>query len=193
MIVRNAVFHTSIKDPAKYEGTGLPEIAVAGKSNVGKSSLINFLTNNYKLAYTGKKPGKTRLINLFLLNGTFYLADLPGYGFSRVSREVKADWQDMVEGYLKNAKNLRCILLLLDIRHEPTEDDRQMLEWARFYGIPCAVVATKADKVAKSKRKNVLAHLAKQLGAGDLPMAAASSQAAFGREEVLDILERFLQ
>lgn len=194
MIVRNAVFEKSIKDSAKYENPNLPEIAISGKSNVGKSSLINFLANNSKLAYTSKKPGKTRLINFFTFNGgEFYLVDLPGYGFSKVSKEEKTDWYAMVEGYLKKSSQLKGILVLMDIRHDPTEDDKQMVAWAQYYGIPCAVIATKADKVAKSKRKNALAHFKKILGAGDLPLAAASAQLAVGKEEVLAIMEKFLQ
>lgn len=192
MIVRNAVFFNSFKEPAKYNSTELPEIAIAGKSNVGKSSLINFLANNSKLAYTSKKPGKTRLINFFLLNGSFYLADLPGYGFSRVAQGEKSEWQGMVEGYLKKSTQLRGILLLLDIRHDPSADDRQMIEWAQYYHIPCAVIATKSDKLAKSKRRNALAHLAKELDM-EGPMAAVSVRCRFGKEELLGILEKLLQ
>jgi GTP-binding protein len=193
MIVRNAVFETSIKDSAKYEDTGLPEIAISGKSNVGKSSLINFIAGNKKLAYTSKKPGKTRLINFFRFNGSFFLVDLPGYGFSRASKEEKTDWQGMVEGYLKKSRQLKGILVLMDIRHDPSEDDLQMVSWAQYYGIPCAVIATKADKIAKSKRKNALAHFKKILGADEMQLAAASAQLRVGKEEVLAIMEKFLQ
>lgn len=193
MIIRKAVFVTSVKDPAKYENPDLPEIAISGKSNVGKSSLINFIANNSKLAYTSKKPGKTRLINFFNINGEFFLVDLPGYGFSKVAKEEKSDWQDMMEGYFKKSTQLKAILLLLDIRHDPTEDDLQMLHWAQYYCIPCVVLATKADKIAKSKRKNALEHMKKILGAGEIPMAAVSAQMKVGKEEALAIMEKFLQ
>jgi GTP-binding protein len=192
MIVKNVSFKTSIKNISAYDNTDLPEIAISGKSNVGKSSLINFISNNSKLAYTSKKPGKTRLVNFFDFNGEFYLVDLPGYGFSRVSREERDSWHEMVEGYLKTSGQLKLILLLLDIRHDPTEDDLQMLDWADYYGIPCAVVATKADKVAKSKRKNTLAHLKKLIGREGLDMAAVSAQDRLGRDEVLSIMEKYL-
>ena len=193
MIVKNVSFKTSVKDIAAYHNTDLPEIAISGKSNVGKSSLINFISNHNKLAYTSKKPGKTRLVNFFDFNGEFYLVDLPGYGFSRVSKDEKDSWKEMVENYLKTSSQLRLILLLVDIRHDPTEDDMNMLRWAVYYGIPCAIIATKADKVAKSKRKNILAHIKKLTGLNDLEMAAVSAQDRLGREEVLAIMEKYLQ
>ena len=193
MIVKNVSFKKSIKDISGYDNKDLPEIAISGKSNVGKSSLINFISNNSKLAYTSKKPGKTRLVNFFDFNGEFLLVDLPGYGFSRVSREERDSWQEMVENYLKTSTQLKLILVLLDIRHDPTDDDLNMLRWAQYYGIPCAVVATKSDKIAKSKRKNVLSHLKKLIGRGDLEMAAVSAQDKTGREDVLAIMEKYLQ
>lgn len=193
MIVKNVSFKKSIKDISAYDNKDLPEIAISGKSNVGKSSLINFISNNSKLAYTSKKPGKTRLVNFFDFNGEFYLVDLPGYGFSRVSKEEKDSWVKMVEDYLKTSVQLKLILVLMDIRHDPTEDDMNMLRWAEYYGIPCAVIATKADKIAKSKRKNVLAHMKKVIGMEGLEMAAASAQDGVGREDVLAIMEKYLQ
>lgn len=192
MIVKNAEFLTSIKDIKAYSNNDLPEIAISGKSNVGKSSLINFLAGQKRLAYTSKKPGKTRLINFFKFNKNFFLVDLPGYGFSRVSKEEKASWSKMVEDYLKTTRQLKLILILLDIRHDPTPDDLQMIGYAVYYNIPCALVATKADKVAKSKRKNALAHILKVAGAGDFESAAVSAQAKFGREELLAIMENHL-
>jgi GTP-binding protein len=192
MIIKNAEFVTSVKDIKVYFNDDLPEIAISGKSNVGKSSLINFLANQTRLAYTSKKPGKTRLINFFKFNQSFYLVDLPGYGFSRASKEEMASWSGMVEGYLKATRQLKLILVLLDIRHDPSPDDLKMVEYASYYGIPCALIATKADKVAKSKRKNALAHMRKVVGGGEFDMAAVSSQARFGREELLSIMEKYL-
>ena len=193
MIVKNVSFLKSVKDLSGYTNDKLPEIAISGKSNVGKSSLINFISRNSKLAYTSKKPGKTRLINFFDFNGAFYLVDLPGYGFSRAPKEEKNSWQEMVENYLRESGQLKLILLLLDIRHDPTEEDLQMLRWADYYAIPCAVIATKADKIAKSKRKNNLAHIKKLIGLGDPDMAAVSVLDGIGREEVLTIMEKYLQ
>jgi GTP-binding protein len=192
MIVKNAEFETSIKDIKGYSNTDLPEIAISGKSNVGKSSLINFLAGQRRLAYTSKKPGKTRLINFFKFNGSFYLVDLPGYGFSKVSKEEKASWNAMVEDYFKETKQLKLLLVLLDIRHDPTPDDMQMIAYASFYGIPCALIATKADKIAKSKRKNVLAHIRKITGMVGFEMAAVSAQGKFGEEDLLSIMEKYL-
>lgn len=192
MIVKNAEFIVSIKDIKGYSNTDLPEIAISGKSNVGKSSLINFLANQKRLAYTSKKPGKTRLINFFKFNGSFYLVDLPGYGFSKVSKAEKASWSAMVEDYFRATGQLKLLLVLLDIRHDPTEDDLQMIAYASYYGIPCALIVTKADKVAKSKRKNALAHIRKITGMGDADMAAVSAQGKFGGEELLAVLEKYL-
>ena len=192
MIVQKAEFVKSIKEIKDYSNNDLPEIAISGKSNVGKSSLINFLANQTRLAYTSKKPGKTRLINFFMFNGSFYLVDLPGYGFSRVSKEEKASWSKMAEDYFKATKQLKLLLVLLDIRHDPTPNDLQMIAYASYYGIPCALVATKADKIAKSKRKNALAHIRKAAGAVDFEMAAVSAQAGFGREALFAIMEKHL-
>jgi len=192
MVIKSADFIKSIKEIKDYSNNDLPEIAISGKSNVGKSSLINFIANQTRLAYTSKKPGKTRLINFFCFNKSFYLVDLPGYGFSRVSKEEKASWREMVEDYLKATRQLKLILILLDIRHDPTQDDLQMIDYASYFGIPYALIATKADKVAKSKRKNTLAHIRKITGAAGADMAAVSAQERLGKEELLSVMEKYL-
>lgn len=130
----------------------LPEIALAGRSNVGKSSLLNKITGRKKLARTSKTPGKTREINLYRIDERLLLADLPGYGFAKVPKAVKREWGDLVERYLNERDQLRGIVHLVDLRHLPTADDVQMHEWARHYGVPTLIAATKADKIAKGRR-----------------------------------------
>lgn len=161
--IKQAEFVTSMTRLSDYPAEGMPEIAIAGKSNVGKSSLINALANNRKLAHISSRPGKTRFVNFFRINGAFYLVDLPGYGFSRVSKTVQEGWAKLVEGYLKTSAQLRHMYLLVDIRHDPTRDDVQMCAWLRHYGIPFTVVATKCDKIAKSKWPNHSKNIVKKL------------------------------
>lgn len=197
MEIKKAVFITSMKRAEDYPEEGRPEIAFAGKSNVGKSSLINYMTNNKKLAYVSKQPGKTRLINYFLVNDSFYLVDLPGYGFARVSKTEKESWARMMEQYFAVAKNLRALVILVDIRHKPTQDDLQMIEWAAHYGVPFMIAATKADKIAKSKRYHYAVQMAKHIEAAvDLDMefliVPVSASGKLGKEKVLDYIEQML-
>ena len=126
---------------------GLPQVAFVGRSNVGKSSVINSLAGVEGLVKTGKKPGKTTEINFFLINRQFYFVDLPGYGYAKVPEEIRKKWGPMIEGYLSNRKDLKAVVFILDIRHLPTEDDKRMKEWLDYYKIPVIYVATKADKV----------------------------------------------
>ena len=195
MEIKKASFYTSMKHADGYPNDGKPEIAFAGKSNVGKSSLINFLANNGKLAYVSKQPGKTRLINYFLVNEAFYLVDLPGYGFARVSKAEKESWADMMEHYFAAAKFLRALVILADIRHEPTEDDLQMIKWAAHFKIPFLVAATKADKVAKSKRYHYAMKMAKYIAENldidtDFEILPVSSAGKTGKEKLLGYLEK---
>ena len=149
MIIKNAEFYRSIKLKQDYFNENIPEIAIVGKSNVGKSSLINMLTKNSKLARVSKQPGKTRLINYFLINREFYLVDLPGYGFARVSKDEKASWDGMMKDYFESSKNLKLVVILMDIRHKPTEEDKMMLRFVEYYAITYMIGATKAAKIAK--------------------------------------------
>jgi len=195
--IRKSKFLTSIKSTEDFTvADRLPKIAVSGKSNSGKSSLINYLCGNSKLAYVSKQPGKTRLINYFLLNDAFCLVDLPGYGFAKVSKAEKRSWSDMLEGYFISVKNLVAFLILVDIRREPGEGDLDMINWAYQYGIPFAVIATKADKVANSKRtfcvKAIQKKIIEALGMESVTVIAASAQKKNGKESVLGYIQHIL-
>ncbi len=197
MEIKKAAFFTSMKRAEDYPGDGKPEIAFAGKSNVGKSSLINYMTNNSKLAYVSKQPGKTRLVNYFLMNDRFYLVDLPGYGYARVSKSEKESWSQMMEQYFSVAKDLKALVILVDIRHKPTQDDLQMIEWAAHYHVPFLVAATKADKVAKSKRYHSAVQMAKHIEeALDLDaeflIVPVSASGKVGKEKILDYIEKMI-
>jgi GTP-binding protein len=181
--IKKAEFVTSVGLGGAYPPNDCVEIAVVGKSNVGKSSLINSLCNNFKLARTSSSPGKTRLINFFRLNGAFYLVDLPGYGFAKAPKTEKEKWGQLMEAYLK-AGRVTHIFMLLDIRHAPTSDDRQMFQWILYYGIPFTLVATKSDKLSKSQRAQAANAAAKSLGAPPAALAY-SSETAEGREALI--------
>lgn len=194
MEIKKASFYTSMKNASGYPNDGKPEIAFAGKSNVGKSSLINFLTNNGKLAYVSKQPGKTRLINYFLINDSFYLVDLPGYGFARVSKSERDSWAEMMECYFSAAEHLCALVILIDIRHKPTEDDLQMIEWAAHFSVPFIVAATKADKIAKSKRYHYAIQMAKYIEEFldmdlEFEIVPVSSAGMVGKEKILAYID----
>ena len=188
MEIKSAEFLTSFsayRTPDKR----FPQIAVAGKSNVGKSSLINCLCRRKALARVGATPGKTRLINLFLLNNDFYLTDLPGYGFAKVEKAEILRWGKMMEDYFRLADDLRLTLHLVDIRHEPTEDDVRMNEYLRASGRPFIVVATKADKISRGARMKYLAPIYRKLQVQPWQVLCFSSESADGRDELLKKIE----
>lgn len=148
----NSDFVISAVKREQYPITGLPEVAFVGRSNVGKSSIINAITNRKKLAKVSQTPGKTRLINFFIINGDkFYLVDLPGYGYAKVSKTEKASWGNTIETYLNDREQLKRVVLLVDSRHKPTADDIQMHEWIKFYGYNEVVIATKSDKLSNNE------------------------------------------
>ena len=193
MRITKARFLKSMKKRADYPDTGMPEIAVCGKSNVGKSSLINLLTNNSKLAKVSGSPGKTRLVNFFVINEEFLLVDLPGYGFAKVSKQEKDSWDQMMQEYFDTAKNLRAFLMLIDIRHKPTENDRLMLSWAAHFGLHVIIVATKSDKLAKTRRHAFIKEIKELLGEGiDYPIVAVSALKKTGVEALLKEMEKVL-
>ncbi len=189
MEIKSADFVTSMAEYGPFAGRGLPQVAVAGKSNVGKSSLINRLCRRNKLARTSSTPGKTRLINIFLLNQQFHLIDLPGYGFAKVDKQEKARWGRMMQDYFEQAEELRHVLCLVDIRHEPTEDDKQMNLFLRQMGIPFTVIATKADKISRGARMKQLAPICRALLVQPWEIICFSSEDGTGREELLKLLE----
>lgn len=189
MKISNADFVASAVKAADYPAGGLPEVALAGRSNVGKSSLLNKLVNRKKLARTSNTPGRTRLINFFLINGSFRLVDLPGYGYAKVSAGEREGWRKMVEEYLEGRIDLKGVVLLIDSRHPPTALDKQMYDWLKHWMIPTAVVATKADKLSRSRLFQSLKVIRETLTLDDkihlIPFSAKSGQ---GREELLKII-----
>ncbi len=174
----------------------LPQIAVAGKSNVGKSSLINYLVGDGKLARTSKLPGRTRLINYFLINeeseNEFLLADLPGYGFAKVSDKEKLKWADLLEKYLAKEKMLKHVFFLVDIRHDPTKDDVVMYNYLFKNNVPYTIIATKADKVSKSQVKNRCRAIANFLKVGESNIIPVSALNKTGKELVFDRIDKVL-
>ena len=188
MVIRKSQFVRSLSAFAEFPGQGLPEIAMVGKSNVGKSSLINGLTRNSKLARTSAEPGKTRLVNLYLINEAFFLVDLPGYGFAKAPKQEKQKWAEMIEGYLRGSKHLKRVFQLVDIRHEPTEDDQLMVEYLRHYDIPFTVVATKADKLSRAQRGRSIPPICRKLAVQPWEVVTTSSKDATGLDRLLELI-----
>ncbi len=192
MEIRKAEFVTSLAAYGPFAGRGLPQIAVVGKSNVGKSSLINRLCRRGGLARTSSTPGKTRLINIFLLNEAFHLVDLPGYGYAKVDKQEKARWGQMMQDYFTTTGELLHVLCLVDIRHEPTQDDVQMNAFLRQMGIPFTVIATKADKISRGARQKQLAPICRALLVQPWQIICFSSEDGSGRDALLERLEAVL-
>lgn len=192
MLVKNVEFVKSATKPREYPETAQPEIAFAGRSNVGKSSLINVLVNRKNLVRTSNTPGRTQLINFFAVNGAFSLVDLPGYGFARVPLAVKRQWGPMMETYLASRPNLRAVVLILDIRRIPTAEDRQMLDWLDRYAIPALLVVTKCDKVSKNERAKQADVIARTLGVAKESLSFFSALSKDGRDGVWERIEAFL-
>ena len=190
MIVKRADFITSMKDYGDYPGKGGPEVAFAGKSNVGKSSMINRLTNRSKLARTSATPGKTRLINVYRINDELNFIDLPGYGFAKVSKEEKLSWGKMMQNYFAQTEDLCHVFHLVDIRHEPTQEDREMNLFLRQVGIPFSVVATKADKISRGARLKYIAPICRALAVQPWQVIPFSAEDGTGREALLERIEQ---
>ena len=188
MDIKQATFITSVASADKFLKTDKPIIAICGKSNVGKSSLINMLANRKKLAKTSVTPGRTRLINYFDF-GEFVLADLPGYGFAKVSKEEKKKWAVLLETFLATEK-ITLLLSLVDIRHDPTADDKMMVNYLYHYAVPFALVATKADKLPKTKVKPRISEIARDLRVGVADITASSAENGAGKEQILQIIEQ---
>lgn len=192
MKITKSRFITSVANANKVVVDEKKQIAFVGRSNVGKSSLINMLVNNSKLCKTSQTPGRTRLINYFLINDAFYFVDLPGYGFAQASKKDVFGWQGLIEPYLKNNAMLKCVCVLVDVRHNPTEQDKQMINYLFYYQIPFIIVATKCDKLSKTKVKPALNKIAGELKVGVQNVYGISSQTSFGKDELLNKLEQFL-
>lgn len=192
MDINHAVFVTSLSRYGNYEGIGLPEIAVAGKSNVGKSSMINSLCTRNKLAKVSGTPGKTRLLNVFRVNDDFHLVDLPGYGFAKVSKAERFRWSNMMEGYFADSGLLAHVLHLVDLRHDPTGEDRGMNEFLRAAGTPFTVIATKADKISKGQRARYVHAICRALLVQPWEVIPYSSEDGTGRDAVLALLAKVL-
>lgn len=190
MNIQNVALETVAGDRKQFPESNLPEIAFVGKSNVGKSSLINALLGRKALARTSSAPGKTRTINFYNIDDEIYFVDLPGYGYAKVSQAEQRKWAVVIEDYLKNRASLEKILLLIDIRHEPGAGDKVMYEWLRYYQVPTVIVATKSDKLGRNQIAHALSVIRKELRPEPgTPIVAFSSVTKAGREE----LWRFIQ
>lgn len=188
LIIKTAEFLTSAVKPNQYPPEDLPEVAFAGRSNVGKSSLINCLARRKKLVRTSRTPGRTQTINFFLINGAYHFVDLPGYGFAKVPMSVRAQWGPMVETYLGGRKSLRGVVQIMDARRMPTADDLQLWNWLRVNRIAALGVLTKVDKLARGKRKESLLRAAQSLAVAADELILFSAVSNQGRKELLQHL-----
>lgn len=184
LVIRNATFITSAAKSEQFIKPDKPMIAVCGKSNVGKSSFINMLANRKKLAKTSSEPGRTRLVNYFDF-GEFILADLPGYGFARVSKGEKEKWAKTLDQFFKNKEEIAHVFMLVDSRHDPTADDVQMIEFLHYHTIPFTVTLTKADKLSRMKLKEHIKAIAADLYLGEKNLLATSAETSYGKNDVL--------
>ena len=192
MVIKSAEFVISNSQVSKCPTTGLPEYAFIGRSNVGKSSLINMLTGKKGLAMPSQKPGKTQLINHFIINGAWYLVDLPGYGYARLSKDGREKLKTMIEDYTLERKELVCLFVLVDSRHEPQKIDLEFIQWLGEEGVPFALVFTKADKLSKGRlAANLEAYKARLLEEWEElpPIFVTSSEQQLGRDELLSYIE----
>ena len=189
MIIKSVELETVCGITSKLPENTLPEFAFAGKSNVGKSSLINSLMNRKSFARTFSQPGKTQTINFYNINRQLYYVDLPGYGYAKVTLEVKAKWGKMIENYLHKSSMLKCVFLLVDIRHEPSENDKMMYDWMIHNGFEPVIIATKLDKLKRSQVQKAVKTIRTGLGMGTegklIPFSAETKQ---GREEIWELI-----
>jgi len=192
MIIHSAKFICSAVTPGQYPPDDLPEVAFAGRSNVGKSSLINKILNRKKLVRTSKTPGRTQLLNFFEINELWRFVDLPGYGYARVPVEVQKRWRPMVESYLTTRVNLRGMVWLLDIRREVSKEDLHLWDWLQAKQVPVIIVVTKADKLSKNKRNKQAASIAKSLGRKAQELIQFSATSGEGKDEIWQALRQVL-
>lgn len=193
MIIKKAELEAVAAQPKQYPMPDIPEVAFAGRSNVGKSSLLNLLTNRKSLARVSGNPGKTRTINFYRINDTFRIVDLPGYGYAKVSKSESESWGKMMETYLEGRENLVKVVQLVDIRHEPSAQDKQMYEYLRYYGLDGIVVATKADKISRNELQKCMSVIRKSLQMNPedviIPVSALKRT---GNDRVLEVIAELL-
>lgn len=194
MIIKKAELEAMAATPHQYPEEPLKEIAFAGRSNVGKSSLLNLLTNRKKLARVSGNPGKTRTINFYRVNDAFRIVDLPGYGYAKVSKSVSQSWGDMIETYLENRNSLLKVIQLVDIRHAPSKQDVEMYQYLRHFGLDGIIVATKADKVSRNESNKCISVIRKTLKlTGEDKVIPVSALKKTGYEQLLEEIDRLLE
>lgn len=192
MIIKSADFVKSAVKPSHYPPAILPEIAFSGRSNVGKSSLINTLVNRKRLVKTSSTPGRTQLINFFNINNAFSFVDLPGFGYARVPESIKRTWGPMVETYLSTRKTLKGVVLIMDIRRVPGAQELGFIEWLRYYTIPSILMLTKADKLSKSKQMNQHIAITKILGVDRNDLILFSAKSRMGKDAIWAAIEQLI-
>ena len=192
MLIKEPRFEISVMNKSQYPKNKLPQIVLAGKSNVGKSSFVNCLVNRKALARTSSAPGKTRQINFYNMDEKFYFVDLPGYGYSQMSKVEQKKVGDSIETYLRNSKNINLVILLVDIRHDPTANDKMMMDYIKSTGHRYIVVTSKADKIAKTKVQSYVDKIAEILDVESDLIFAFSSENKFNRDVVWEVIEESL-
>ena len=192
MIITSAEFVKSAVKPSHYPSTDLPEIAFTGRSNVGKSSLINSLVNRKHLVKTSSTPGRTQLINFFIINKTISFVDLPGFGYAKVPDSVRKSWGPMIETYLSTRDTLKGVVLIMDIRRIPGLQELNFIEWLHYYHIPSILILTKSDKLSKIKQKNQHLSIAKALSVNQEELILFSAKSRMGKNEVWDAIRRLI-
>ena len=194
MIIKNPRFEISAVKANQYPKNGLPEVVLVGKSNVGKSSFINTMINRKKLARTSSEPGKTRQLNFYNMDDKFYFVDLPGYGYSKMSKQEQVKVGEFIEYYLQHRKEICLIIFLVDIRHDPTQNDFLMYDYVIRSGLPCMILANKADKIAKTKVDDTAKNIQKQLNPiGDITTLPFSSERKIYKDDVWKIIDEYIK
>ena len=188
MIIKSAEFITSAAKSSQYPSAILPEVAFAGRSNVGKSSLINTILNRKRLVKTSRTPGRTQLINFFVINKAFTFVDLPGYGYAKVPVSVRKSWGPMIETYLSTRKTLKGVVLIMDIRRTPGQEELSFLDWLDYYNIPRVFILTKTDKLSKSKQKKQLQSIGEKLGINNDDLILFSAKSRVGKGAAWDAI-----
>ena len=192
MIIKSAEFVTSAVKPSQYPAEALPEIAFAGRSNVGKSSLINTLVNRKNLVKTSSTPGRTQLINFFKINNVLTFVDLPGYGYARVPAAVKKKWGPMIETYLSGRRTLKAVVVILDIRRTPRQEEQNLIDWLKHHSIASIPVLTKADKLSKTKQEKQGAAVADALAMDRSDLILFSAKSRLGKDDIWQAIEKLL-